>query len=134
MHAQGVQMNQARPCLADGHDALRALQLEMRPQAPHVLDGWHRTLQLTVLEPDGQGLGQCEAAVGEEIREKSGRLQWALWPGPVDKALGKLADLASASAPFNETYARCTQLGKALSAWRTSIGNNRPVIPDDGQR
>jgi hypothetical protein len=40
----------------------------------------------------------------------------------------------SSIAPFNETYARFTQLVKALSALRTSIGNNRHLIPHYGRR
>ena len=67
---------------------------------------------------------QCEAALGEAIREKIARLQWSLWHGQVDKALGKIDDLASSIALFQETYARFTQLVKALSALRTYVGNN----------
>jgi len=49
-------------------------------------------------------------------------------------ALGKIDDLASSIASFSETYARFTQVVKALSALRTSIGNNQYFIPHDGQR
>ena len=59
---------------------------------------------------------------------------WSLWHGQVDKALSKIDDLASAIAPFNEMYARFNSLVEALAAWRTSIRNNRHLIPNDGQR
>src|SRR5262249_45167199 len=62
--------------------------------------------KLTVLEQYGKGLVQCEAVLGEGIREKIARLKWSLWHGQVDKALGKVDDLVSAIAPFNGTYAR----------------------------
>jgi hypothetical protein len=52
----------------------------------------------------------------------------------VDKALGKIDDLERAMAPCSETYARFPQLVKALSALRTSIVNNRHVIPNYGKR
>jgi hypothetical protein len=77
---------------------------------------------------------QCEAGLGEAIRDKIERLKWLLWHGQVDKALGKIDDLESAIAPFSETYARCPQLVKALSAWRTYIVNNQHVIPNYGER
>src|SRR5215217_2258002 len=134
LHAQGLQMNQEITFLADGNDTLRALQLEMSPQATHILDWFHLTMKLTGLEQYGKGLVQCEAALGEEIREKIARLKWSLWHGQVDKALSKIDDLASAIAPFNETYARFTPLVKALSALRTYIVNNRHLIPNYGQR
>src|SRR5467141_200553 len=70
------------------------------------------------------------AAIGEQIE----RLPWSLWHGQVDKALGKIDDLERAMAPFSETYARFPKLVKALSALRTSIVNNRPLIPNDGER
>jgi hypothetical protein len=42
--------------------------------------------------------------------------------------------LASSITLFQETYARFTQLVKALSELRTYIGNNRHLIPNYGQR
>src|SRR5437867_2422855 len=115
LHAQGLQMNQEITFLSDGDDTLRALQLEMSPKATHILDWFHLTMKLTGLEQYGKGLVQCEAALGEEIREKIARLKWSLWHGQVDKALGKIDDLASSITPFNETYARFNHLVKALS-------------------
>src|SRR5262249_9597587 len=91
-------------------------------------------MRLTVLDQYGKGLVHCDAVLGEEIREKIARLKWSLWHGQVDKALGKIDDLASSMTPFNETYARCTSLVKALSELRTYIVNNRHLIPNYGQR
>ena len=68
--------------------------------------------------------------MGQEIREKIERLKWSLWHGKVDKALGKIDALASSMALFQETYARFTQLVKALSELRPYIGNNRYLIPN----
>jgi hypothetical protein len=92
------------------------------------------TMRLTVLDQYGKGLVHCDAALGKEIREKIERLKWSLWHGQVDKALGKIADLAASIAPFSETYARFTHLVKALSALRTYIVNNRHLIPNYEQR
>src|SRR5215813_7925556 len=134
LQSQGLQMNQEITFLSDGDDTLRKLQLEMSPMATHLLDWFHLTMRLTVLDQYGKGLGQCEAGLGEAIRDKIERLKWSLWHGQVDKALGKIDDLESAIAPFSETYARFPKLVKALSALRTYIVNNRPLIPNDGER
>ena len=72
--------------------------------------------------------------MGEAIRDQIERLKWSLWHGQVDKALGKIDDLETSIEPFHETYARFTPLVKALSELRTSIGNNRHVIPNYGER
>jgi hypothetical protein len=65
------------------------------------------TMKLTVLDQFGKGLVQCEAVLGEQIRDQIERLKWSLWHGQVDKALGKIDDLKTLSEPFAETYARC---------------------------
>ena len=108
-------MNQEITFLSDGDDTLRKLQLEMSPMATHLLDWFHLTMRLTVLDQYGKGLVQCEAGLGEAVRDQIERLKWSLWHGQVDKALGKIDDLESAIAPFSETYARFPKLVKALS-------------------
>jgi len=134
LHAQGLQMNQEMTFLSDGDDTLRALQMEMSPKATHILDWFHRTMKLTVLGQFGKGLVQCEAVLGEQIRDQIERLKWSLWHGQVDKALGKIDDLKTSIAPFEETYARFPRLIKALAELHTYIVHNRDVIPNYGER
>src|SRR5262252_9485121 len=134
LHSQDLQMNQEITFLSDGDDKLRELQWEMSPKATHILDWFHLTMKLTVLGQYGKGLVQCEAVLGEAIRDQIERLKWSLWHGQVDKALGKIDDLETSIEPFRETYARFTPLVKALSALRTYIVNNRHVIPNYGER
>jgi hypothetical protein len=83
-------MHQAITFLSDGDDTLRALQLEISPKVTHILDWFHLTMKCTVLGQYGNGLVQCEAVLGEQIQAQIGRLQWSLWHGQVDKALGKI--------------------------------------------
>src|SRR5215813_12140215 len=134
LQSQGLQMNQEITFLSDGDDTLRKLQLEMSPMATHLLDWFHLTMRLTVLDQYGKGLGQCEAGLGEAIRDKIERLKWSLWHGQVDKALGKIDDLESAIAPFSETYARFPKLVKALSALRTYIVTLQRYLTKYGER
>ncbi len=134
LQSQGLQMNQEITFLSDGDDTLRKLQLEMSPMATPLLDWFHVTMRLTVLDQYGKGLVQCEAVVGEAIRNQIERLKWSLWHGQVDKALGTIDDLEISIAPFHGTYARFPRLVKAWSELRTSIVHNRPLIPNDGER
>jgi hypothetical protein len=134
LHSQDLQMNQEITFLSDGDDKLRELQWEMSPKATHILDWFHLTMKLTVLGQFGKGLVQCEAVLGEAIRDQIERLKWSLWHGQVDKALGKIDDMETSIAPFHETYARFAHLVKALSELRTYIVNNQHVIPNYGER
>src|SRR6266849_850429 len=92
------------------------------------------TMKLTVFGQFGKGLVQCDAVLGEGIRDQIARLKWSLWHGQVDKALGKIDDLETSIEPFRATYARFTPLAKALSALRTYVVHNRHVIPHYGER
>ncbi|MDH3605216.1 MAG: hypothetical protein OEU26_36960 [Candidatus Tectomicrobia bacterium] len=103
LQSQDLQMNQEITFLSDGDDTLRALQLEISPMATHLLDWHHVTMRLTVLAQYGKGLVQCEAVLGEPIRDQIDRLKWLLWHGQVDKALGKIDDLETSIEPFGET-------------------------------
>src|SRR5262249_9394323 len=103
LQSQGLQMNQAITFLSDGDDTLRKLQLEMSPMATHLLDWFHLTMRLTVLDQYGKGLVQCEAGVGEAKRDKIERLKWSLWHGQVDKARGKNDDPEIAIERVSET-------------------------------
>src|SRR4029434_6512570 len=58
LQSQGLLMNQAITFLSDGDDTLRALQMEMSPKATHILDWFHLTMKLTVLDQFGKGLVQ----------------------------------------------------------------------------
>ena len=80
LQSQDLQMNQEITFLSDGDDTLRELQLAMSPKATHILDWFHLTMKLTVLGQYGKGLVQCEAVLGEAIRDKIERLKWSLWP------------------------------------------------------
>lgn len=53
--SQGMQANQQITFLSDGADNLRAMQLGMYPEAEHVLDWLHITMQLTILNQYANG-------------------------------------------------------------------------------
>jgi hypothetical protein len=134
LKSQGMQLNQQITFLSDGSDTVRGLQLYMSPEAEHILDWFHLTMKLTVLDQYGKGLVHCDAVLGEEIREKLERLKWSLWHGNLYKALYKIDDIESLIYNFEETYPKFTQLLKAVEEFRTYIRNNRHLIPNYGER
>jgi len=90
--------------LADGGDTVRDLQLSMSPEAEHILDWFHLTMRLTVLDQYAKGLVHCDQTLGEQIREKIERLKWSLWHGNLYKALYKIDDLESLIYNFEGDY------------------------------
>jgi hypothetical protein len=56
LQSQGHQLNQQITFLSDGGDTVRELQLYLNPQAEHILDWFHVTMRLTVLQQMAKGL------------------------------------------------------------------------------
>jgi hypothetical protein len=75
LHSQGFQLNQQITFLSDGGDTVRDLQLYMSPEAEHILDWFHITMKLTVLDQYGKGLVHCDQVLGEQIRDQIMRLK-----------------------------------------------------------
>ena len=131
---QGFQLNQQITFLSDGEDAVRNLQLYMSPEAEHILDWWHVTQRLTVLDQYGKGLVHCDPVLGASIRDQIDRLKWSLWNRNLYKAFYKIDDIASLIYHFEETYPRFKQLEKAVDEFRTYIRNNAHLIPNYAER
>ena len=134
LQSQGMQLNQQITFLSDGSDTVRDLPLSMSPEAEHLLDWFHLSMKLTVLDQYGKGLVHCDTVLGEEIREKIERLKWSLWHGNLYKALYKIDDIESFIYNFEETYPKCKQLLKAVEEFRTYIVNNGHLILNYGER
>jgi hypothetical protein len=134
LKAQGMPLNQQLTFLSDGSDTVRDLHLSMSPEAEPMLDWFHLAMTLTVLDQYAKGLVHGDAGLGEEIREKIERLTWSLWHGNLSKALYKIDDIESLIDNFEETYPQFTQRLKAVEEFRTSIRNNRHLIPHYGER
>ena len=132
--SQRIQLNQQITFLSDGSDTVRELQLSMSPEAEHILDWFHLSMKLTVLDQYGKGLVHCDAVLGEEIRAKIERLKWSLWHGNLYKALYKIDDIESLIYSFEETYPKFKRLLKAVEEFRTYIVNNGHLIPNYGER
>jgi hypothetical protein len=142
LQSQGHQLNQQITFLSDGGDTVRELQFYLNPHAEHILDWFHVTMRLTVLQQTAKGLP--EMARDEEIdyplrdpvvRELA-RLKWYLWHGNVYKALHVVQsiamDLDAAVATSGHGTAR--KLLKAVEEFHTYIANNQGFIPNYGER
>lgn len=56
LKSQGLQMNQQVVFLSDGGDAVRDLQTYLSPESEHLLDWFHVTMRLTVMEQMVKGM------------------------------------------------------------------------------
>ncbi len=142
LQAQGHQMNQQLTFLSDGGDTVRDLQLYLNPQAEHLLDWFHVTMRLTVMQQTAKGLpettsdGEETYVLRETVVQSLERLKWSLWHGNVYKAFQKIAALAMDLdvAVANTGDATARKLLKAVEEFHTYIERNRAFIPNYGER
>jgi hypothetical protein len=142
--AQGMQMNQQVTFLSDGGDTVRDLQLYLNPQAEHLLDWFHLTMRLTVLQQTAKGLPQViHVEDGEEpyvlrdpVLKALESTKWYLWHGNVFRALQEIEsitmDLDAAGAETADATVR--KLLKTVEEFQTYIENNAGFIPNYGER
>ena len=99
LQSQGMQLNQQVDFLSDGGEDVRNLQLYLNPQAEHLLDWFHLTMRLTVLNqiakglPERVGEGEVQYELRPGLLKDLGRIKWYLWHGNVFQALNELQSL-----------------------------------------
>ncbi len=134
---QGMQANQQITFLSDGADNLRDLQYRMYPESEHVLDWFHITMRITVLNQFAKGLIISDPEAGKEVQEKLTSTKWYLWHGNVENALQKLEDCYLVCADEEDDgikYVNRVKLIKHLEEMSTYIENNQHLIPNYGEK
>ncbi len=141
--SQGMQMNQAVTFVSDGADNVRDLQFYLNPHAEHVLDWFHLTMRITVLDQHAKGLVRLNEKLAEEIREDLQRVKWYCWHGNVYEALRhiRFIEMDAEEMLYGEEEAnpagdhrRSRKLVKTISEFRGYIESNAGMIPNYGQR
>jgi hypothetical protein len=130
LQSQGMQMNQTVTFLTDGGDTVRDLTEGLNPLAEHILDWFHITMRITVLNQMAKGISVQDK--GEEFEKELDRVKWFLWHGNVYKALQVLEDLAwDVDA---EASSEAQKLARTLREFDHYIRTNRSSIPNYGDR
>jgi hypothetical protein len=77
LKSQGMRMNRQITFLSGGGDTDRELQFYLNPQAEHLLDWFHITMRLTVMNQMAKGLGpeEPESRAGALTRDEV-ELRW----------------------------------------------------------
>ncbi len=137
---QGMQENQQITFLSDGAENIRDLQFIMHPESDHVLDWFHVTMRLTVLNQFAKGLVKSDPEPGKKMLEELTRVKWYLWHGNVEEALIHLDDgyillMDDESGEIDKIkYKNKKKFIKHLEELNTYIENNRHIIPNYGER
>ncbi len=130
LQAQGLRMNQAVTFLTDGGDTVRDLTEGHSPLTSYILDWFHITMRLTVLNQMAKGVPVEHK--GEQFEEELERVKWFLWHSNVYKALQVLEwlelDVDAQASP------EARKLARTLHEFDQYIRTNQSSIPNYGDR
>src|SRR5260221_13378910 len=131
-------MNQDITFLSDGGDTVRDLQFYLSPISEHLLDWFHITMRLTVMQQMAKGLPARLLAEhdGIDLAHDLDIVKWFLWHGNTFKALQRLDILQMdvEALQGEEEIAEPSKLLKALEEFYSYIQNNRDFIPNYAER
>lgn len=134
LKSQGMQPHQQTTFLSDGADNLRELQYCMYPESEFVLDWFHVSARITVLNQYAKGLIKSDSQIGHTLLDDLESTKHYLWHGNTDKAIDLLEDRHLNCADDDITYKRQQKLLKHLKELSVYIQKNAKLIPNYGEK
>jgi len=134
MKSQGLQENQQVVFMSDGGENVRRMQEYLHPYSEHLIDWFHITMRLTVLQQQTKALQQEQPATGAEVSQRLESVKHLLWHGNTEEALDRLAGLIMDLSLIQARSASAKKVADGVGEFDTYIRNNREFIPNFGER
>jgi hypothetical protein len=106
----------------------------MHPKAKHILDCFHVTMRLTVLNQFAKGLVLSDPEDGARVTKDLDSAEWYLWRGKVKKAMDKLDYCYCILEDEDLHYANRIKFNKTVVEMITYIDKNQHLIPNYGEK
>ena len=134
LKSQGMQENQQVVFMSDGGEDVRRVQQYLHPSSEHLLDWFHITMRLTVLQQQTKGLQQERPEMGTDVAERLESIKHLLWHGNTPEALDRLTSLSLSLDRIREHSAPAAKVANGLTEFEIYIKNNSEFIPNFGDR
>ena len=134
LKSQGMQENQQVVFMSDGGEDVRRVQQYLHPFSEHLLDWFHITMRLTVLQQQMKGLQQERPQTGAEVSKQLESIKHYLWHGNTPEALERLTSLSIEMDMIREHSAPAAKVANGVADFQTYIKNNCEFIPNFGDR
>lgn len=134
LQTQGMQANQQITFLSDGADNVRNLQQFLYPESENLLDWFHVTVGLTVLNQFALGVQSVAPEAGATISKHLDSAKWYLWHGNGIKALDQLNDCYGLLEDETLQYGKRRKFMRYVNEMVVYISNNQHMIPNYGEK
>jgi hypothetical protein len=123
MKSQGMQENQQVVFMSDGGEDVRRVQAYLHPNSEHLIDWFHITKRLTVLQQQTKALPEERLQTGAAASKQVESIKHLLWHGNVEKALERVANLILDLDLIRKHSATAEKLSVGLTQFETYNGN-----------
>jgi len=134
MKSQGMQENQQVVFLSDGGEDVRQVREYLHPNSEHVIDWFHITMRLTVMQQQTKALQEERPEIGAAASKQVKSIKHLLWHGNVEEALERLSNLFMDLDLIRDHSATADKLAAGVAEFETYIRNNEESIPNYGER
>ena len=131
---QGWQENQPVTFMTDGGDTVINMALYMAPASKHILDWFHITMRLTVMQQYVKGLAHHSDEDADRLSRSLRKIKGFLWNGNLHDGQAAIEDLVMGLDEIETDYASIKALRKTASEFETYIANNKDMIPNYAER
>ncbi|ASM75062.1 MULTISPECIES: ISKra4 family transposase [Roseobacteraceae] len=131
---QGWQENQPVTFMTDGGDTVINMARYMAPASEHILDWFHITMRITVMQQYVKGLAHRNEEDAEKLARLLCQIKGFLWNGNLHDGHAAIEDLVIDLEDVETDYASIKALQKAALEFETYITNNASMIPNYAER
>jgi len=134
LESQGIKESDGVCFMSDGGESLKNLQTHINPNAKHILEWFHITMKITVLNQYIKGVTNIDEKQGTTANKLLSSIKWKLWHGKPLGALTKILKLSDLIASHAKNYSKYVGLIKHISEFFNYINNNINIIVNYGER
>lgn len=120
--------------VSDGGETVRKLQAYLHPSSDHLLDWFHVTMRLTVMNQQTKAVVKDDSRFGNDAEKSLESVKHYLWHGNGERALERLEN-RSCDLDLNPRRSQAiAKLLRSVPEFETAIRNNRHFIPNFEER
>ncbi len=134
LRSQGLQPNQDVTFLTDGGEEIRALTELVTPESEHVLDWFHITMRVTVLEQYARGVAHHDEAAGRRLLDSLESIKWLLWQGNQHRSGEEIWHFENDVNGLDVDYPQLGKFVRAAHEFAVYIISNAASLINYGER